>query len=325
MNALRIAAALGIILLAAGCGSKHAASKPSTAPSARHAAAPPRPSAPVGLRVRRTLSLPAAREGMAATSYAGSMFVSGGISSAGVSTDTVFRVDAGGSARVAATLPGPIHDAAAAPVAGRLLVFGGGQSEGSNRIFQVMPGSPRLVGSLPQALSDLDAATIGDTAYVAGGWNGTATNPDIYEAQGRGAITRVGTLPLGVRYPAVAALDGRLVVAGGETTGGTPTTTVSMFDPATRRTTRLPALPVPTDHAAAAVLNGRLYLIGGLHNGVFTDAIMAWAPGQRAWRSAGRLPAPVADAAAAPLGPGIAVLGGRGSAGTVASGVLLAP
>jgi N-acetylneuraminic acid mutarotase len=123
----------------------------------------------------------------------------------------------------------------------------------------------------------------------------------------------------------VAALGGRLVVAGGETSAGTPTTVASWFDPRTGRVAELPALPVPTDHAAGTALDGRFYLIGGLRNGTFTNAILSWAPGETRWRPAGHLPSALADLAAAPLDGGIAVLGGRGSGGPVSDGTLLKP
>jgi serine/threonine-protein kinase PknK len=315
---------LALALWVAGCGSSSSSSRATTVAQHRHP--PARKPPPVALRAAGPLSLPDAREGTATALYGGdAAIVSGGLSAAGVSTSTVFRIDSLGHASSVASLPGPIHDAAAAEVAGRLLVFGGGQFEGSNRIVQVLPGQPRQVGTLPQALSDLDAGAIGNVAYVAGGWNGSATNPDIYAARPDGSVIRVGTLPIGVRYPAVGALGGKLVVAGGETSAGTPTTTASVFDPATGRVTGLPALPVPTDHAAGAVLGGRFYLIGGLREGVFTDAILSWAPGDSRWRLAGHLPAALADLAAVPFDGGIAVLGGRGASGTVASGTLLKP
>jgi serine/threonine-protein kinase PknK len=314
--------ALGV----AGCGGSSSSASHSTTTAAVHHHAPATRPRPTTLLAAGSLALPSAREGTATAPFGGgSIIVSGGQSAAGTSTSTVFRLDPLGHAGALAPLPGPIHDAAAAEVAGRLLTFGGGQFEGSDRIIQVLPGQPRQVGTLPQALSDLDAAVIGSVAYVAGGWNGSVTNPDIYAAQPTGGVTRVGTLPIGVRYPAVGALAGKLVVAGGETTAGTPTTTASMFDPATDRVTPLPALPVATDHAAGAVLNGRFYLIGGLRDGVFTDAIISWAPGEPRWRPAGHLPTALADLAAAPFDGGIAVVGGRGAAGTVATGTLLKP
>jgi serine/threonine-protein kinase PknK len=277
------------------------------------------------LKAVHTLSLPAAREGTATAALSGSIYVSGGISSVGVSTATVFRLDSAGRASTSSSLPSPIHDAAAAAIGRRLLVFGGGQSEGSDRIVQVAPGAPRLIGTLPQALSDLDAVTIGDRAYVAGGWNGSATNRDIYAVSAGGALRRAGKLPLGVRYPAVGALVGRMIVAGGETSAGTPTDIASSFDPATQQLGRLPNLPVPTDHAAGAVLDGRFYILGGLRNGALTEVIVSWAPGEKRWRRAGRLPSPLADLAAATFEGGLLAVGGRNQSGPVATVTLLKP
>jgi hypothetical protein len=134
----------------------------------------------------------------------------------------------------------------------------------------------------------------------------------------------VGSLALGVRYPA-AATDGagHIIVAGGETDSGTPTDTAWSFDTRTGTLTRLPPLPAPTDHAPGAWLDGRFYLLGGLRRGAFTSTILSWAPGEPHWRVAGHLSVAVADAAAASTGSTIAVLGGRDASGASAQVSLL--
>ncbi|MFL5828826.1 MAG: Kelch repeat-containing protein [Solirubrobacteraceae bacterium] len=270
---------------------------------------------PPSLHVIAHSALPSARSGGAATAIGHSVVFAGGLSDAGVSTATVFRYSPGGGALASTPLPSPIHDAAAAGLGDRVLVFGGGVSEGSDHIMQLLPGQPRLIGTLPQALSDLVAAQIGDTDYVAGGWNGAATNRDIY-AVGRDARARpVARLPTGVRYPAAGALAGKLVIAGGELTSGSPTARVWSFDPATGRVAALPNLPAPIDHATGAVLAGRFYVIGGLRKGNVSPAVYSIAPGESRWHRAGELPAPVADASAVTLGGSIVVLGGRNASG----------
>src|SRR5256885_1659723 len=71
-----------------------------------------------------------------------------------------------------------------------------------------------------------------------------------------GAAARgVGRLPLPLRYPAVAAVDGRILIAGG-TSGVTPQRTILTFDPGTSRVTRLGELSHSLTHAAGASLNG---------------------------------------------------------------------
>jgi hypothetical protein len=299
-------------------GSTRTDSRTSTSPARQS----PAPSA--RLAVIGRAALPAARTGGAATAFGSQIVFSGGLSSAGTSTATVFTLpqDGQGPARTAGELPGPVHDAAQATVGGQPLLFGGGRSEGSDRIIRVLPHAAQVIGRLPQALSDLDAAVIGNLAYIVGGWTGTATNRTIYAfqaaANGRAALGAVGRLPLGVRYPAAAPLAGHMIIAGGETTSGTPTAAAWSFDPLTSRVMRLPRLPAPTDHAPGAALNGRFYLLGGLRQGSWTSSILSWRPGERRWRSAGKLPAAVSDAAAVSLPNAIAVLGGRDASGAVA-------
>jgi Kelch motif len=316
-------------VLLAGCGSSSSSSSGPGSGTSRSASTSSRSTTtsatPVRLAAGPLAPLPEARSGAASAAFGGNVIVSGGLSTAGVSTDTVFRLEQAGAPATLPPLPGPVHDAASSAIGSRLLLFGGGESEGSDRIIALLPGSPTLVGHLPQALSDLVATTIGNTAYVLGGWNGTTTNASIYAVSTSGAATTVGTLPLGLRYPAAAALDGKVIIAGGENTSSVSVTNAYSFDPATHAVTKLPDLPVPTDHAAAAALNGRFYLIAGLRRGEFTDAIISWAPGETRWRSAGHLPQALADLDAAPLGNGIAVIGGRGASGRVASVELLRP
>jgi hypothetical protein len=316
---------IGIGLGAAGCGSSSPARSTSTRAQGGGAASssPVRKPRPALLTASATFALPDARSGTAAAAFGTSVVVSGGISPAGVSTTTVFRIDGRGVAGDAPQLPSAVHDAAAAGISGRLLLFGGGRSEGSDRIVEVLPAPPRLIGKLPQPLSDLDAVPLGEVVYVVGGWNGSLTNREIYAVGSDGTVIHAGGFPTGVRYPAAGALDGHLILAGGETTSGNPTSSAWSFDPATRGLARLPDLPFPTDHAAGASLEGRFYVIGGLRRGIFTSAVLSWAPGDSHWHPAGHLPAPLADLAAAPFDAGIAVVGGRGPAGPVSTVTLM--
>lgn len=327
---LAATAAVALLPLLSGCGG--AASSASSGAGAsvstrttrtRHSVAHrPAPPQSLTLHVAGTFQLPAARAGAAATAFGPGVLVIGGLDGGSVSTDTVFAVGPTGKAVSASSLPGAVHDAAAAVVGGRVLLFGGGVSEGSDRIVQVQPGTPHQIGQLPVALSDLDAVTIGNRAYVVGGWDGTSTNAAIFAVTPTGGVSTVAHLPLGVRYPAVGAVDGHVIIAGGETTDGTPTADVWSFDPTTGRVTPMPSLPAPGDHAAGAVLGRALYVISGLIRGQLTSRIIALRPAGR-WASAGSLPTPLNNPTAAPLAGGIAVFGGRGTAGTTAAVTLL--
>lgn len=266
----------------------------------------------------RVATLPAARERTAsATTSGGDIVVSGGLSAAQSSTQSVWSVLGDGSVRTLAPLPSPIHDAAATALGATVLIFGGGQTEGSIRVLRARPAPPALVGQLPQALSDLDAVTIGERAFVVGGWNGSVPNPAVYSATADGHVTLAGHLPVGLRYPAAAALNGQVVVAGGEGTGGSSTRTVLSWDPRTGRTTRPPELPEPVSHAAGIALHGRFFLIGGVRAEQPSDLILSWAPGEPRFQVSGHLPRALADTAAVPFAGGIAVVGGRSANGPV--------
>lgn len=325
VNRPRSLLTLSVALLLAGCGGSNpppAATSTGPPSRARSTARRSTPRSSPTLHVAGTFHLPEARTGAAAAAYGPGVLVIGGLDASTVSTDTVFAVGPTGRAAPAAPLPGPVHDAAATAVGGRVLLFGGGPSEGSDRIIQVEPGTPRQVGTLPVALSDLDAVTIGATAYVAGGWDGSNTNAGIFSVTPTGQATTVGHIPLGVRYPAVGALDGKLIIAGGETAAGTPTSDAWSFDPATGKLSRLPSLPEPGDHAAGAVLGGTFYVISGLIRGTLTPRIIALRPGG-GWVPAGALPEAVNNPTAAPLGGGVAVFGGRSATGASSTITLL--
>jgi N-acetylneuraminic acid mutarotase len=252
-----------------------------------------------------------------------SIVVSGGLSTAGTSTSTVFLVGPHGAQEARSSLPSPVHDAAATTIGHRLLLFGGGEAEGTDQIVKVLPGPSRWIAALPQPLSDLAAVSINGVAYVLGGWNGANLNRDIYAVRANGTAESVGTIPVGVRYAAVGALGGRLILAGGETATGEPTANVWAFDPGNGTVARLPRLPVATDHTSGAVVGGRFCVVGGLRAGVFTDVILCWAPGESRWHSAGHLPLPLADVDAVAFDGGIAAVGGRGSTGPVSTVTLL--
>ena len=64
-------------------------------------------------------------------------------------------------------------------------------------------------------------------------------------------------LPRPLRYAAVAAVGGRVLIAGG-TSGVTAERAILSFDPATRAVRQIGELPYPVTHAAGAALNGWL-------------------------------------------------------------------
>jgi Kelch motif len=270
--------------------------------------------------------LPAALQRTAGVLFDGRIIVMGGLDAGAASVPTVTAVSLRSRSAIAlAPLPGPVHDAAAANAHGSVTLFGGGAAEGTDAVVRALPGRPRVVGSLPRPLSDAAAATLGDAAYVAGGWDGTRPDRNIYRDVPGHSLTVAGHLPTGVRYPAVASLAGKLLVAGGSTASGRAVSTIESFDPGTGRTRRAGRLPYALTDAAGATLQGRFYVIGGLRAGSPTSRILSWAPGESRADLAGHLPQPLSDMTAVSTSRAIAVVGGRAASGPVDAVLLLRP
>jgi len=306
----------------AGCGGR---SDPPTAPLAsahRTAVAV----VPVTLVARARPALPSALQDAAVAPWRGGLLIVGGLTAADVSSAAISFLRTG-HVTSAGALPQALHDAASVRVGRSVFLFGGGDGVAQHsEIQRVAPGRPVTVARLPAPSSDQAGTELAGTAYVVGGFTGARWLDTIVAWRPGGHARVVGHLPTPLRYAAVAAADGRIVIAGGSTPAGTASRAVLAFDPKTGAVTRLGLLPAPTTHAAAAALNGRVYVIGGrgTNLGTATDRIVAVDPHSRRVSPAGRLPQALSDVAAAPLGAGIIVAGGLG-AGTVASVTMLRP
>jgi N-acetylneuraminic acid mutarotase len=136
----------------------------------------------------------------------------------------------------------------------------------------------------------------------------------------------VGALPSGLRYAAVAASEGRLLIAGGSR-GEAASSTILRFDPAGGGVRAIGRMPVPVTHATAVALGRYVYVLGG--RGAAADsqsaAIVAVDPASGRAVPVGRLPHPISDAAAVVADGRVWVFGGRTASGTVSSILELEP
>jgi len=316
----RLVVLAAIAATAAACGSTpahHAArARPSRAtPAVRHQRSP------VHVVERPLGRLAAAVQDAAAAADGREVVLAGGLTPADVSTAAIATLR-GRHETASGVLPAALHDAAAVRLGRAVYLFGGGDGVRQlDAIVRVAPGRPRTVGHLPSPSSDQSAAAIGDTAYVVGGYTGTRWLDTIVAWRPGRSPRVVARLPTPLRYAAVAAAAGRLVVAGGSTPAGTASRDVLVFDPRTHRVLRVGRLAAPTTHAAAAGLHGRAYVVGGRGASVDTPtaAIEAVDPRDGRVVEAGRLAAPRSDLAAVSLPGRILLAGGRGPAGTVAT------
>jgi hypothetical protein len=160
------------------------------------------------------------------------------------------------------------------------------------------------------------AASIGDTVYIVGGYTGVTPLRTIVAWSGSGTGRVVAMLPHPLRYAAVAADSGHLIIAGG-TSGDVATREVFSFDPAAGRVTRLARLPRPLTHASAVTLGAVVFVIGGRGSleGTQVGGILAIDPLRRSVSAAGSLPVRLSDTGAAPVPGGALVVGGRGPGG----------
>ena len=286
-------------------------------------AARPRPTeaAAAGRAALRTVAsfrLPAPVEREVAVADGGRILVAGGLDASSASTNGVFALDPTTHALARlGTVPQPFHDATGALIGRSLFVFGGGAAASSSAVqrFDLASGAGSVVAHLPRALSDLSSAVVGGTIYLVGGYDGHAPRREIYRTSDGRHFELAALLPIGLRYPAVAAVDGKVVIAGGTSAGGA-SAHVFVYDPATGHVRAVGLLPNATSGAQAFARGGRVYVAGGVDSaGTVTGAVTAINPRTgRISPVAGSLP--VRNAGVVAVGGAVYVIGGGGPSGT---------
>jgi PQQ-like domain/Kelch motif len=283
--------------------------------------------APAVLSIRPAgYRLPAPIERTVALSDGSRVLIAGGLDAAGTTVGGVFSMDpVSGALTSLGSLPTPVHDAAGAMIGGRLVVFGGGSSTGTDLVqaFDPATRSGSVIGHLPHALSDLSSVTVGNTAYLIGGYDNTVPRPEIYATSDGKRFRLVARLPVGLRYPAATVAGGRIIVAGGRGANG-PSSSVYAFDPSATSVERIGSLPAPVGHAAAFTVAGRSYIAGGRDAAdVPVDSVSIIDPSTGTVTRSGPLATPTADAAVAATAHGSLLIGGATGASASTSGQVL--
>lgn len=168
------------------------------------------------------------------------------------------------------SLPSPLSRMVVLPGAGGLLIAGGltpGQtSSGAVSVLDRATGAVRPAGVLPSGVHDAAGAVIGGSDVVFGGGDSSTTAAvEVLATRDSRKSSVVATLPVPVRYPAVATLGGAIYVFGGQATGPQDSAVdlIQRVDPATHKAAVVGHLPYPLEGAAAASLGGTVYLAGG--------------------------------------------------------------
>ena len=314
----------------------------------------------------REVVLPGAFPGSTGSAGASTMLaVVGGLDKASNSSSRVYSLDTtDGRLTPEGQLTSPLHDAAGTTVAGGALVLGGGSPDtvsGVEKLTQSTAAgtvSASTVSQLPEPRSDAEAVTIGTTAYVIGGYDGNNPDPHVLATTDGQHFTVVGSLPVPVRYGAVAALHGDIYVFGGQQAAGArrgqPSDAIQMIDPSARTLRVVGHLPVALVGAAAATLSGHVYLAGGTTSagtssgsatavaaaqpggsaaapgaasspGGTTRAVYAFDPASDQALPAGMLPSPVAYAGVGVVGNRAWVIGGEVDGTPVSSVEMFTP
>lgn len=259
------------------------------------------------------LHLPVAVSRAVAFADGDALLVAGGLTPSGT-TATVLRIDLpGGRVTTDGHLANAVHDAGGALVGGVPMVFGGGNVVPEATVQRFSAGHGAIVGQLPHARADLVAVVIDGTTLVVGGGTPSRLDRAVLATTDGIHFRTVATLIDGARYPAAAAVDGMIIVAGG-TDGAHDLTDIQVVDPATGTVRILGELPHGLSHAMALVIAGRLLIAGGRSGGVAQDAIWEVDPVSGAVSLAGRLPQAVSDAAVVAIGDVGYLIGGERAA-----------
>jgi outer membrane protein assembly factor BamB len=170
-----------------------------------------------------------------------------------------------------------------------------------------------VVGQLPQPRSDAAAVTVGGTAYVIGGYDGTRADPEVLATVNGRSFHPVGSLPVPVRYPAAAAVGRSVYVFGGEQVGSTGAAVddIQRVDTRSDRISVVGHLPQALFGASAVTLGGVIYVAGGSNGSADSGTIYAFDAQSGQALVAGHLIAPLSNAAAAVVGDTAWLVGGE--------------
>jgi N-acetylneuraminic acid mutarotase len=217
-------------------------------------------------------------------------------------------------------LPHPVHDAAGATIGTTLYVFGGGAATEAAFVQaftfdQNNKSKPSTVGSLPAKRADLATASASGSVFLVGGFDGKVWLPGVLETSDGTTFTTIAQLSTPVRYPAAAALNGKLYVFGGEVSPSqADATTIQQIDLQSHAVTIVGQIAGGLSHAVATNLNGVVYVFGGRSGGHAVDTVSVFDPVSGQLQPVGHLPAPTSDMGIATLNQTVFLVGGENDA-----------
>ncbi len=304
--------------------------------TARHTTTTPAPQAtttvPVHLVAETAtwkLPIPLARSVVLPVST--NLGVFGGLTAGSASSKVIYQIDPGaGLATQIGTMSPAVHDAAGAVIGSSYYVFGGGGTTETAAVQQFsFANSTKLTGTVVTSLAakraDLVTATVNGQTYLVGGFDGKQWLASVLSTADGMTFGTLAQLAPAVRYPAVAALAGKLYVIGGELSPKqADATAVQEIDVQSGAVTALTPLPAGLSHAAAVTLNGTIYVLGGRSGGHAIDTISMLNPSTGLLQPVGHLPAARSDMGVAVVGQTVYLVGGEGDNAKPVSAVMTA-
>jgi hypothetical protein len=262
------------------------------------------------------LAAPISREVVVPGTGSRDLLILGGLDASGASAAGVYVLDTRtGRLSQQGSLQLATHDAAGAVLGRRVLVVGGGTTAPVSSTQIEANGTTMAGGVLAQARADASAVTIGDTAYVVGGYDGPAMDRQVLATNDGRKYRAVAQLALPVRYPALAAVGSRIYVFGGLESGH-PVRAVQAVEPRSHTAQIVGRLPAPLAAAAAGVLGRTVLLAGGVTpGGAPSRRVYAYDPESGAFTHAASLRVAVANAGAAVSGGRLWIVGGETAGG----------
>ncbi len=177
------------------------------------------------------------------------------------------------------------------------------------------PGSWEVRRALGIPRTENSVAELNGAIWVVGGFGATGAAVTAVERYdpAADAWTTAASLPQRVNHAGLAAIEGRLIVIGGNVGNTfTPTATVRAYDPETDAWSLLaPLLAGPRSALAVAVVDGKLHAIGGVDGTGPVGTHEIYDPATDTWSAGPSLPTPREHLAAAVLDGRIHALAGR--------------
>ena len=212
-------------------------------------------------------------------------------------------------------------EVSSAAIGSKVYTLGGLLTSGSstNRLFvyDAFTDTWSEGASLPvsQGVDHGNVAAVNGKLYFLGGiriLTGSVTGQTFEYDPAANTWTERAPMPTARGASGVAALDGRIYVAGGLNPNAS-VDTVEVYTPATNTWETLPRMSVPRDHLTAQAVNGRIYAIAGRNASGDLNLNEEYDPATRTWRLRAPIPTRRGGLGSGTLGGRIQVFGGEGN------------